>query len=88
MSLLRDSQSTHAGYAVLLIRLMVGAVFLSEGIQKFLFPADVGAGTIREDWSAQPRNPRALRGRCRNRVRRADSGGIRNSFCRHSAVGP
>lgn len=27
-----------------LIRLMVGAVFLSEGIQKFLFPADVGAG--------------------------------------------
>jgi uncharacterized membrane protein YphA (DoxX/SURF4 family) len=23
---------------------MVGAVFLSEGIQKFLFPADVGAG--------------------------------------------
>lgn len=30
--------------AVLLIRLLVGAVFLSEGIQKFLFPADVGAG--------------------------------------------
>ena len=30
--------------AVALIRLMVGAVFLSEGIQKFLFPAEVGAG--------------------------------------------
>lgn len=30
--------------AVVLIRLMVGAVFLSEGIQKFLFAADVGAG--------------------------------------------
>jgi len=29
---------------VLLIRLMVGAVFLSEGIQKFLFPGEVGAG--------------------------------------------
>lgn len=28
----------------LLIRLMVGAVFLSEGIQKFLFPAVRGAG--------------------------------------------
>lgn len=28
----------------LLIRLMVGAVFLSEGIQKFLFPAIRGAG--------------------------------------------
>ena len=30
--------------AVILIRLMVGGVFLSEGVQKFLFPADVGAG--------------------------------------------
>jgi putative oxidoreductase len=29
---------------VVLIRLMVGAVFLSEGIQKFLFPAELGAG--------------------------------------------
>jgi uncharacterized membrane protein YphA (DoxX/SURF4 family) len=35
---------TSAPAAVLLIRLMVGAVFVSEGIQKFLFPADVGAG--------------------------------------------
>lgn len=30
--------------AVILIRLMIGAVFLSEGIQKFLFAAEVGAG--------------------------------------------
>jgi len=30
--------------AVVLIRLLVGAVFLSEGLQKFLFPGDVGAG--------------------------------------------
>ena len=29
---------------IILIRLMVGAVFLSEGIQKFLFPAVRGAG--------------------------------------------
>lgn len=29
---------------VLLIRLMVGLVFLSEGLQKFLFPASRGAG--------------------------------------------
>ncbi|MBX2977674.1 MAG: DoxX family protein [Flavobacteriales bacterium] len=29
---------------IFLIRLMVGAVFLSEGIQKFLFPAIRGAG--------------------------------------------
>jgi len=30
--------------AVILIRLVVGAVFLSEGIQKFLFPAELGVG--------------------------------------------
>ena len=36
--------ATHAPAAVLIIRLMVGAVFGSEGTQKFLFPADVGAG--------------------------------------------
>jgi uncharacterized membrane protein YphA (DoxX/SURF4 family) len=35
---------TSAGRTVILIRLLVGAVFLSEGIQKFLFPAEVGAG--------------------------------------------
>lgn len=29
---------------VLLIRLMVGAVFLSEGVQKFLFPDALGVG--------------------------------------------
>jgi putative oxidoreductase len=29
---------------VIVIRLMVGAVFLSEGIQKFLFPEQLGAG--------------------------------------------
>jgi putative oxidoreductase len=36
--------SSNAPRSVLLIRLMVGAVFLSEGIQKFLFPFEVGAG--------------------------------------------
>jgi uncharacterized membrane protein YphA (DoxX/SURF4 family) len=35
---------THAPAATILIRLIVGAVFLSEGIQKFLFSAEVGAG--------------------------------------------
>jgi uncharacterized membrane protein YphA (DoxX/SURF4 family) len=43
-SMLERLVATHAPSAVLLIRLMVGGVFLSEGIQKFLFPADVGAG--------------------------------------------
>jgi putative oxidoreductase len=35
---------TSAPAAVVLIRLMVGAVFLSEGIQKFLFPDQLGVG--------------------------------------------
>ena len=30
--------------AVLLIRILVGGIFLAEGIQKFLYPAELGAG--------------------------------------------
>jgi uncharacterized membrane protein YphA (DoxX/SURF4 family) len=44
MSLPAKLTATKAPTAVLLIRLMVGGVFLSEGIQKFLYPAEVGAG--------------------------------------------
>ncbi|MBN1294214.1 MAG: DoxX family protein [Candidatus Latescibacteria bacterium] len=36
--------ATSAPYSVGLIRLMVGAVFLSEGIQKFLYPDSLGVG--------------------------------------------
>jgi putative oxidoreductase len=36
--------ASSAPAAVILVRLMVGAVFLSEGIQKFLLPAARGAG--------------------------------------------
>jgi putative oxidoreductase len=35
---------SNAPAAVILIRLMVGAVFVSEGVQKFLYPAELGAG--------------------------------------------
>ncbi len=35
---------TAAHPATILVRLLVGAVFLSEGIQKFLFPAELGVG--------------------------------------------
>ena len=35
---------TQAPAAVILIRLAVGSIFLSEGIQKFLFPDQLGAG--------------------------------------------
>jgi uncharacterized membrane protein YphA (DoxX/SURF4 family) len=44
MSLFTRLTRTSAPAAVVLIRLMVGGVFLSEGIQKFLFAADAGAG--------------------------------------------
>lgn len=36
--------NTDSSKTTILIRLMVGAVFLSEGIQKFLFPEYLGAG--------------------------------------------
>lgn len=38
----------------LLIRLMVGVVFLSEGIQKFLFPAIRGAGRFEKIGLPEP----------------------------------
>jgi uncharacterized membrane protein YphA (DoxX/SURF4 family) len=34
--------------AVILIRLLVGLVFLSEGIQKFLFPSALGVGRFQK----------------------------------------
>ncbi len=40
----RKLLTTQAPAAVILIRLMVGLVFLSEGIQKFVFPAGRGVG--------------------------------------------
>ena len=39
-----DGRSPHTPRAVILIRLVVGLVFFEEGIQKFLFPATMGAG--------------------------------------------
>jgi putative oxidoreductase len=44
MGLWRKIVSTDPDPAAVLIRLMVGAVFLSEGIQKFLFPESLGTG--------------------------------------------
>src|SRR6202162_2522257 len=38
------SWASTASKAILLIRLLVGAVFVSEGIQKFLFPDALGVG--------------------------------------------
>lgn len=47
MAGVRRIVSTHASPSVVLIRLMVGGVFLSEGIQKFLFPDDPDRGAAR-----------------------------------------
>jgi putative oxidoreductase len=44
MSSMRKLVSTNAPGAVLIVRLVVGGIFLSEGIQKFLFPGDLGVG--------------------------------------------
>jgi uncharacterized membrane protein YphA (DoxX/SURF4 family) len=44
VSLFRWARSTSAPRATLLIRLLVGAVFFSEGVQKFLFPTELGVG--------------------------------------------
>lgn len=44
MNLLKCFASTRAPASVLLIRVMVGAVFLTEGIQKFLYPDELGVG--------------------------------------------
>jgi putative oxidoreductase len=42
--MMRLIHAGHGSRSVVLIRLLVGAVFLAEGIQKFLFPAALGVG--------------------------------------------
>ena len=44
MKIIRKIVTTKTPPAVILIRLLVGTIFLSEGIQKFLYTAEVGAG--------------------------------------------
>ena len=41
---MRGLLATRAPAATILIRIIVGGIFLTEGIQKFLYPADLGAG--------------------------------------------
>jgi putative oxidoreductase len=52
--LLRRLKATTAPAAVLLVRLAVGGVFLSEGIQKFLFPAALGIGRFEKIGIPEP----------------------------------
>jgi len=44
MDIIRRVAASAAPKATILIRILVGAVFLSEGIQKFLFPESLGVG--------------------------------------------
>lgn len=44
MTRLQRLLATDAPAATLLVRILVGAVFLSEGLQKFLFASELGAG--------------------------------------------
>jgi putative oxidoreductase len=44
MNLLKRSALTQAPASVVLIRTMVGVVFLTEGVQKFLYPNELGVG--------------------------------------------
>jgi putative oxidoreductase len=44
MTLRQNIITTSAPASVILIRLVVGGIFLSEGIQKFLYPAENGVG--------------------------------------------
>ena len=41
---MRRLLTTQASAATILIRIVVGGVFFTEGIQKFLYPADLGSG--------------------------------------------
>lgn len=44
MNFRRKLLKTSAPASAVLVRLAVGAIFLSEGVQKFLFPVELGAG--------------------------------------------
>ena len=44
MKTLRRFLATDTPASVVLVRALVGGVFLAEGIQKFLFPAELGVG--------------------------------------------
>ena len=44
MPMLPQDSSRRISWGILLVRILAGWVFLSEGIQKFLFPAALGTG--------------------------------------------
>ena len=53
----RTLLKTTAPNATILVRMLVGAVFLSEGIQKFLFSAELGVGRFAKIGIPSPPSP-------------------------------
>jgi putative oxidoreductase len=41
---MRRLLATEAPASTMLIRIVIGGIFLTEGIQEFLYPSDLGAG--------------------------------------------
>lgn len=54
MRFLENTLATDGAKTTILIRLMVGVVFLSEGIQKFMFPALRGTGRFEKIGLPEP----------------------------------
>ena len=48
MNFIKKLPRSRAPAATLLIRFAVGCIFLSEGIQKFLFPGELGSGRFQK----------------------------------------
>ena len=65
---MRELLITDAPAATVLVRIMTGSVFLSEGIQKFLYPEDLAAGRFAKIGISAPETT-ALCRRMRSRLR-------------------
>ena len=76
---------SHA-WAALLLRILVGWVFLTEGIQKFLLPIALGYGRFEKIGDSVPAYQRAVRRRSGNCMRHIASGRIGHSLRRLSAA--
>jgi hypothetical protein len=69
-----SASADHTAKAIVLIRILAGWVFLSEGIQKFLFPETLGAWPLRQDRNSFAERDGSVWRRRRNRVRHPASG--------------
>jgi putative oxidoreductase len=69
---MRRILATTAPAEVILIRLVVGCVFLSEGIQKFLFPAALGVGRFAQIGIPAPASRSISAGGEREWIRRTE----------------